>query len=170
MDTADHLFIQNAGLILLHPYLPTLFERLNLLESKQFRDEESKAYAICALQYLGRGDVAMEEKELALNKLLCGWSIYKELTTFPTLSEEDKKLCDSLLEAVIQNWNALGELSIDSFRTRFLMREALLSQKIVEWQLRVEQKPFDLLLTQLPWTISYTLLFWMEKRISVEWR
>ena len=107
---------------------------------------------------------------MALNKLLFGWSIHWEMTTSPTLSEEDKKLCDSLLEAVIQNWNALGELSIDGFRTRFLMREALLSQKIEEWQLRVEQKPFDVLLTQLPWSISYIFLFWMEKRISVEWR
>lgn len=170
MDTSDHLFISNAGLVIIHPYLPTLFERLNLFENKTFKDEESRAYAVCLLEYLVRGETTIEEPNLALNKLFCGWPMTSALASLPKLSEDDKKLGDSLLEAVIQNWNALGDITINGFRESFLVREALLSQKSEEWQLKVEQKAFDILLTQLPWTISSVLLPWMNKRVSVEWK
>lgn len=46
----DHLFINNAGLVILPPFLPRYFESLDMLEDQQFKNEEMAARAVLLLQ------------------------------------------------------------------------------------------------------------------------
>ncbi|UQV44270.1 hypothetical protein KIV45_20865 [Janthinobacterium lividum] len=80
MNDAAHApapsYIANAGLVLVHPFLPRLFTQLNLLSSnedgtRQLRGEDG-ARAVHLLQYLSDGVTNAPEPELVLNKLLCG--------------------------------------------------------------------------------------------------
>jgi len=46
------MYINNAGLVILHPFLPELFKRIGLLEDKQWKDAVSQDTAVMVLQYL----------------------------------------------------------------------------------------------------------------------
>src|SRR5690606_2792327 len=66
-------FIYNAGLILLAPFLPRLFNRLELTEKGKFKDREAKVKALFLMQYAVFGTTDFPEHELQLNKLLVGF-------------------------------------------------------------------------------------------------
>lgn len=78
---------------------------------------------------------------------------------------------NALLEAVVRNWPVLKNTSADGLREAFLQRPGqLLWQEAQErWLVRVERRAHDLLLEQLPWTISMVKLGWMEEMVVVEW-
>ena len=48
-------FVENAGLILLHPFLEYLFMELGWLRAKQFRSDQQRHQAVRLLQYLALG-------------------------------------------------------------------------------------------------------------------
>jgi hypothetical protein len=79
------------------------------------------------------------------------------------------EIVDGLLTAVTQQWSALRETSIDGLRESFLKRDGKLEEED-SFYLKIEQKPFDLLLDQIPWNISKIKLSWMPKILNVEWR
>jgi hypothetical protein len=64
--------LDNAGLVLLWPYLTELFRSLELLERGADQAEHPKLEAVLLLQQLVTGRPAAPEHQLALNKLLCG--------------------------------------------------------------------------------------------------
>jgi len=162
-------FVHNAGLVLLNPYLKMLFKRLKLTENKKFVSEEKKEKAALLLQYLARKDEAPEEHELTLNKLLVGLPLSAPFKFDISITEEEKRLCDSLLDGVIKNWTALKNTSIDGLRTSFLMREGSLRKEEIGWMLRIEKKAYDILLERLPWGFGLIHYPWMEKPLYTEW-
>ena len=72
MEDQESFLIQNAGLILLWPFLSRLFDKLNLLEKGEFVDDDSHQKAILLTEYLVTGKMEFEESFLALNKIICG--------------------------------------------------------------------------------------------------
>jgi hypothetical protein len=50
-----------------------------------------------------------------------------------------------------------------------LQREGKLVQQDKDWVLQVEQKPFDMVLASLPWSIGIIKNTWMEGMLWVEW-
>ncbi|MBL6445817.1 hypothetical protein JMN32_05835 [Fulvivirga sp. 29W222] len=167
----EPIYINNAGLVLLHPFLSRLFGMLELLENKKFKDDAAAKKAVHILQYIAYKDDKSQEFELALNKVLCGLDIFEPLDNTYELDDKEKELCESLVNGVIQNWSTLGKTSSDNFRVSFLHREGRLEKDMNgSWQLHVEQKAWDVLMDTLPWSISMVILPWMEKTLSVEWR
>src|SRR5690606_887113 len=71
LDDAGTIYINNAGLVLLHPFIPTYFNRLGMIEKGDFISEEARHRAVHLLQYLVYGTDQHEEHELVLNKILC---------------------------------------------------------------------------------------------------
>ena len=59
--------------------------------------------------------------------------------------------------------------SIDIFRDTFLKREGALMFEKGKWNLKVEHKAIDILLTKLPWGLSMVKYSWNEYLIIVEW-
>lgn len=166
----DPIFIKNAGLIITAPYLGMLFEKCELLVNNQFVNEDNLFRAIHLLDYLVTGENGKDESQLVLNKVLCGMSIYDPIEKDIELTSKEKELADSLLTAITQQWKPLEKTSIDGLRTSFLQREGKIEENEGFYYLKVEQKSFDMLLDQIPWTISKVKLTWMKKMIQTEWR
>lgn len=164
----EGIYVDNAGLVLLHPFLPTFFEELNVVKNGRMTNPHR---AVHLLQYLATGQSATPEYELPLNKLLCGLPLEEPLTRKLRLTQKEKTEAEKLLEAVIRHWSVLMNTSPEGLQGTYLCREGKLSRRGHEdWQLQVEQKGFDILLNDLPWSISMIKLPWMGGMLWVEWQ
>jgi hypothetical protein len=167
--SSEAIYISNSGLILLHPFFTELFEDFQLLKDNQWIDVRSQQQAAMIMQYLVTGTDAIDEFDLALNKILCGLEISDIIGSVEELSNEVKSECDNLLLQVIKHWSVLRNTGIDAFRETFLMRNGKLSKVDNGWLLQVEQKGTDILLSHLPWGIGVIKTSWMEGLLYVEW-
>jgi hypothetical protein len=169
MPEGTVLYIRNAGLVLLHPFINRFFSMLKLVEKRKFISEEAKEKAVHILQYLIFEKSDMPEFELTLNKILCGIPPVMPVKSSVLLSPEEHDLSISLLKGVIENWAILKNSSVENLRASFLLRDGKLTKEPDGWRLRVEQKGFDVLLKQIPWSYSTVKLPWMNEVIHVDW-
>ena len=169
-DTLDEPhYINNAGLILIWPFLNRFFKSLDLLTDKYFTSDQHQQRAVILSYYLQTGQTNVYEHNLLLNKLLCGWPINKPLRASIQPSDKEKRETRELLESVIQHWKTLKGTSIDGLRQSFLQREGRLTEKNYGYKLFISRMGIDVLLDQLPWGIGTIYLPWMEKTVFVEW-
>lgn len=170
MDELDEaVFIHNSGLVILAPFLQRYFSTLNMLEEGRFRDETTAVRAVHLLQFLVSGQQETPEHLLVFNKVLCGLPLSTPVPLSIEVTEEEEEITGQLLNSVLQNWEKMGNSTVENLRASFLLREGRLLEKNEHWELRVENKGYDLLLQYLPWTISIISLPWVEKRIEVNW-
>jgi hypothetical protein len=158
----------NAGLVLLHPFLPRFFEGLGLTEHNQLLQPER---ALCLLHFLATGQLSAPEHALALPKLLCGVPLARPVATDLALTMAEIDEAEVLLQAVVRHWTALRSTSADALRGTFLARAGKLSPRpaSADWLLQVEPMSYDILLDQLPWGMSMIQLPWMPQLLRVEW-
>jgi len=163
---------RDAGLVLLHPYLPTLLRATGCLadeEDDALRPEQIPR-AVALLHALATGRDEAFEFELTLAKLLLGLAPDAPLPPGPiAIDAAARAEGDGLLAAAIDHWPALGRTSIDGFRQTFLARDGVLSRRDDGWHLRIADEPFDLLLGRLPWGIGLVRLPWMDAPLHVHW-
>lgn len=164
--------IMDSGLVLLAPYLPALFERTGCIEKGVFANEESQRKALAVLKYAAYGNYAEPPKDAALMNLLCNLPVSPVLYVdeLPKVSDSEKELIDSLLNAVIANWKAVGHMSPDGLRGTYFVRNGTLETAGASDMLTVETKTFDILLDKLPWGYSMIKHSWMKKVLNVKWR
>ena len=80
-------------------------------------------------------------------------------------------MCDSLIEGVIKNWDKMANTSPQTFRETFLSRNGVLNKKdSSNYSLHVEKKPYDIILTTIPWNINRIQTLFMDNVINVEWQ
>jgi hypothetical protein len=163
-------FINNAGVVLLWPFIAPFFERLNILKDGKFETMRDKFRAIHALQYLVTGNEEHQEHELAIQKLICGIDINEVYEPQQPLNKENKEMAESLLLHVIKTWTIIGHTSVEGLRESFLQRNGKLTLNEEAIYLQVEQKSYDMLLDRLPWSIAIINFSWMAKPINVIWR
>ena len=166
---SEVIYVQNAGLILLWPFLTRFFATLNLLQANQFIAPQATERAVLLLQYLVDASTDIPEHLLPLNKLLCGLELLDPIETRLDLNEPEQTECDDLLTAVIHHWSALKSTSPDGFRRAFLQRAGILRIYNGNWRLQVERESYDVLLDQLPWNLRVVKLPWMSECLHVEW-
>lgn len=161
-------YLDNAGLVLLHPFLPRFFEGLGLAKNDQMLQPER---ALCLLHFLATGQLTAPEHALALPKLLCAVPLAQPVATDLTLTAAEIDEAEVLLQAVVRHWTALRSTSADALRGTFLNRAGKLSHRpeSADWLLQVEPMSYDILLDQLPWGISMIQLPWMPQLLRVEW-
>jgi len=171
-DSEDVFYILNAGVILLHPFLPQFFRTLELTEGDNpaFKDEWNRGMAVCLLHYLAADELRSPEYQLVLPKLLCGMPLNSPVDHTITISAEAQTEGNFLLQAAIDHWGALGSSSPDGLREGFLQRAGKLERRQSRWFLQVERKTLDILLDRLPWGIGVVKLPWMEEVLHVKWR
>lgn len=164
------LYLGNAGLVLLWPFLTRYFEMLGLVTEGNFVDDRARSRAVYLLQFLASGSHEAPEHELLLNKLLCGMpaAVSPEFVDAPDEQAINNGL--SLLRAVTQRWEKLKNTSVDGLRETFLMREGRLLLHEDKVTLTVSHKAYDMLLDSLPWSYSMIKLPWMQKMLFVQWR
>ena len=163
------VLIENAGLCLLSPYLPSLWKNLAYTENNSFKNHLDACKAVALIEYMATGLIDQPEYRLQFNKLLCGFSVHDLPAENINPTENETAEADSLLEAVISNWKAIKSTSINGFRGSFLQRKGILTEKENHWLLQIERKDYDILLNSLPWGYSTIKFPWMNKHIQVEW-
>ncbi len=166
----EGIYIENAGLILLHPFLRELFKELNLLnDDAGFKSQNSVYKAIAVLNFLHHGKEELEEHHLAFNKILCGLQPEDNIPVSIELSNKDQEECNRLLETIINYWEALKGASAEAVRESFFSRNAKLSFNKENYLLQVERNATDILLDRLPWGLGIVKLPWLNYLIYVEW-
>ncbi|MBC6608775.1 hypothetical protein H8B13_18245 [Hymenobacter sp. BT188] len=164
---AEAIYVDDAGLVLLHPFLPRFFEKLGVVENERL---VQPARALALLHYLATGAVTAPEYELGLPKILCGLALETPIGGAVELSATDQAESMALLEAVVQHWQALKHTSPAGLRATFMQRPGKLSRHPPDdWRLQVEQRGPDILLASLPWNRAVLQLPWMPGLLWVEW-
>lgn len=169
-EITEPISVHNAGMVLLAPYIPMLFQRLGLTDGNVFVSANSQHQALFCLQYLVEQTVHAPEYQLTLNKVLCGIAIHAPIPDSVKLPEGASGMIEGLLKTVIDHWKALGSTSVDGLRSTFLQRNGQLTSQDKQWQLDVIQSTFDMLLDQLPWSYQTIKYAWMDKPLFVSWR
>ncbi len=174
----------DAGLVLLWPYLAGFFKKNNLLtaveddaegeteadkqEELQFKDQAAQLKAHALLVYIL--DAKQTEQVYTVANLLVGLEADTYIEDAVELSEQEQTNAKQLLSAVINNWPALKSMPINSFRELFLLRTAQYSCSEQGCIIEIESKTLDILLTKLPWGLGYISLPWQGKNlIQVKW-
>lgn len=165
----DALYVANAGMVILWPFLENFFLYLNLFAASQFLGRAHLQRAVGLLQFLVTEDTNPAEHLLPLNKVICGMGISEVFEFGPPITEAEKEECSRLLEAAIGRAPVLNNMSIAGFRGSFLIRNAVLSTRDGAWLLRVERETYDIVLDRFPWTWNWIKLPWMQVPVRVEW-
>jgi len=166
----EEVYTRYAGIVLLHPFLRRFFHGLHLLDVHgQFKTEDAKYHAIHVLHFLASGVENPEEHETVLFKILCGYPLATPVERERHLDKREKEEAQTLLLAVIGHWAKLKNTSPDGFRQEFLRREGKIERLETGFNLVVEQRAVDVLLSFLPWSYSIIRLPWMEGPLRVDW-
>ena len=166
---ASH-FIDNAGLVLISPFLPRLFTMLELTENGKFKNRDARIKAIFLTQYAVFGDEEFPEYTMQLNKLLTNFKTGAPIPAKSNLSEKEKNTVNGMLEGVLQNWGRLTNTTVTGLQEGFLRREGRLEEQDDLHLLTVESKAYDMLLDHVPWNFRTIKFSWMQKAIQVKWR
>ncbi len=162
------LSVENAGVVILHPFLRTFFEAVGLIEGKGFRDFAARCRAVCLLQWLVHEDGAEDEHRMALSKVLCGVPLEEVVPRLGGPTETERAEGELLLQHVVTQWAVLKNTSTRGLREAFLQRKGILRHEESGWMLRLESRPYDMLLERLPWGVSHIRLSWMTSLLRVE--
>ena len=166
-EAAEGIYIDNAGLVLLHPFLPRFFDALGISIAEEIVQPER---ALVLLHYLATGQIKAPEYELVLPKIICQVPVSTPIHSDIEITETEISEASALLDAVIEHWDVLRNTTPDGLRGTFLLRPGKLTRKEDgDWLLQVESRTFDVLLEHLPWGISMIKLPWMKNMLWVEW-
>ncbi len=166
------LFVNYAGLVLIHPFISPLFEATGIKETNSHTIADAQIpRAAALLHFLATGQEEIYEYELGLIKILLGLEPETPLLVGAGLIQDsDREEAETLLQSAISYWTVLGNTSTDGIRSSFLQRSGLLRRTEDSWSLNVEHQSFDMLLEHLPWTISIVKLSWMKYPLYTEWQ
>jgi hypothetical protein len=165
-DGEAGIFVENAGAVLLHPFLQRLLEATGCHDGQRLHDPQR---ALGLLHYAVAGRSTAAEWELPLLKVLCGIPVSEAVPVQFEVSAAQMAEVEALLEALVRHWSVLKNTSNDALRESFLQRRGKLSLAGGHWTLQVEQRAYDLLLEQLPWGIGMLKLPWMPLPLHTIW-
>lgn len=165
----EELYIPNAGLVILGPFLPHFFQALGYVAKGSFQDEATPHRAAGLLHYLATGEEELQEYMAPLLKVLCGIGLEEPLSLAYELTEAEKAEAHFLLQTVISYAPVLKNMSIDGFRGTFLLRNGILSARDGHWLVQVERETYDVVLERFPWHWGVVKLPWGGRVVEVEW-
>ncbi|MCA6437011.1 MAG: hypothetical protein IM600_01755 [Bacteroidetes bacterium] len=166
----DFVFIENAGLILLWPFFSFYFQSLGLVNENKFISKSAKVRGSNLLQFLVTGKENNYEYQMPLNKLLCDLPKNFPIDTSISLTDEERKMSEELLNTAISRWDIISNTSIEGLRNSFLKRDGKIEWGEDKIILHVEMKSYDMLVDKIPWNISVIKLPWMKNSLYVKWR
>ncbi|TDO96702.1 contractile injection system tape measure protein [Marinomonas balearica] len=169
----------DAGLLILWPFLSTLFKRMDLLmpsaeetskNTLQFTSAEAQDKAYALLRGL-LGEQEECEGYSGVANLLVGYEMDTVVEAPLTLTEDDEAQLTGLLTAAISQWDVLKNMPIASFQSLFLRRECIVSTSETGALITVEKHTLDVLMQKMPWGVGMITLPWLDDGfvISVDW-
>ncbi|MQL48537.1 hypothetical protein GEA64_11435 [Photorhabdus khanii] len=161
--------INNAGILILWPMLPALFNQLGLLETQKFIHRQAQFNAVDLLDYLIWGTEERPAERKALNYVLCGLMADKNITSLP-IEPEKQLIADQWLDAVIAQLPGWKKLSRNDVRQLFLQRPGELLADEQEIKITIQHQPFDALLADWPWPLNIAKLLWLDRPLRIDWQ
>lgn len=166
----NEIRVQNAGLVIIHPFLKQLFTTLKFIDNKNHILPDRQNQAVQLLHYISTGNQEFWEGEMVFEKFLSGMPLNFPISKENLLTKEDKNEVDDLLVEVIKRWPELKNTSPNGLRQLFFQREGKLVKRERNYKLIVERKAQDILLDKLTWNISLVRIPWMKKELLyVQW-
>jgi len=165
----EKIYIPNAGLVLLHPFLSFYFSNLGLLEKGKFTSTIAQQRAIHLLAFVTDGKEEHAEHTLPLNKILCGFPLPEPVDHTFSIQVNERELSIQMLKVIFQRWDKLKNSTVEGFRDSFLKRQGILTRTGEGWNLRVDQRGYDVLLETIPWGFRFIKLSWMNEILTVQW-
>jgi hypothetical protein len=169
-ETTEPVVVANAGMVLAAPYMPRLFDALDLLHDGAFIDAEEAGRAVHLLQFKVTGEARTPAHHLVLNKVLCGLDTAAPVPAGIDITPAERDTVLRLIAERVAQATMLGSCSVAAMRATFFARHADLQLAGDAWRLRVHPGPFDMLLDRLPWTYSNVRFGWMNRPVEVAWR
>lgn len=165
-DTVNGYQVENAGLVLIHPFIGNLFKNCNLIdpETKKLTDPET---GIHLLHYIATGKTNQPESNMLFEKFLCNVPLHQSINRHVKLSRKHKAEAAKVIGAVQQNWSSMTTASVALLQHEFFQRPGKLV--IANLTLTVERKTQDILMDKLSWGIGMIRLPWQNEFIFVNW-
>ncbi|WP_387491571.1 contractile injection system tape measure protein [Photorhabdus sp. RM96S] len=161
--------VSNAGILILWPMLPALFNHLGLLEEKNFIHHQAQFRAIDSLDYLIWGSEETQVERKILNNVLCGLMIDEETQSIP-VEPEKQLIIEQWLDVIITQLPGWKKLSRNDIRQLFLQRPGELLINELEIKITVQYQPFDVLLADWPWPLNIAKLPWLNLPLRIDWQ
>ena len=161
-------YIQNAGLLLLHPFIKELFKSCQLIDENN-TTIVNKEVATHLLHYVATKKECDYEHNMLFEKFLCGLPIGYPIKREIKIPEAYKLEAEEMLSSVVKHWTALKSTSSAIVRNEFLQRDGKLDLQESNPKIYIERKTQDILLDRIPWNISIVKIPWIEKLIYTEW-
>ncbi|MEL7146867.1 MAG: contractile injection system tape measure protein, partial [Bacteroidota bacterium] len=162
-------YVSNAGVVILWSFLGRLFGALDWIDEEGFK-ESMQERAIMLIHFLCTGQTETTEDELLLAKLLVGWPQETPCLVSIDLSKDEQEIASELLSTIISYNPMLGNSTMEAFQGNFLLRDGMLSRLPDNWQLQVEEQPYDLILKKFPWSWQVVKTPWMDQPLMVNWK
>lgn len=163
--------IGNGGLVILHPFLCSLFRSLGLLDKNNgFKSVKKQVRAAHLLQYATGAKTKHFDHLLPFCKVLCGLNPFFPIHPAFRVTRDEKDEITDLLNAVIRHWPVLKNTSVEGLQKTFIRRDALLEKSGKDWIVRIENRGVDVLLDDLPWDIHLAALPWNKYMVFAEWK
>ncbi|KUJ62155.1 hypothetical protein AR687_09030 [Flavobacteriaceae bacterium CRH] len=160
-------YVQNAGLIILHPFLKEMLQSCGLMdESNTLLNKELAAHI---LHYMATKRENDYEHLMLFEKFLCGIPLEQSIQKEIKIDEKHKRKVEKMLGSAVYHWSALKNTSTTILRSEFLQREGKLDWSESNPKLTIERKTHDLLLEKIPWNISIVKIPWIQKLIYTQW-
>ncbi len=163
----EGLYVDNAGLVLVHPFLKHFFTNIGLL--KEGKELANKELAVQLLHYIATGKEEDWEHTMLFEKFLCNMPFDVPLNKKSLITNAHKKEVKALLQAVLENWKALGNSSPELLQHEFLTRPGKLFEDNVSPRLVVERKTQDILMDSISWNISIVKFPWSSQILYTTW-
>lgn len=163
----DGIYVENAGLILLHPFFAPLFQNLGYLNDKQQIIQPQRAVHL--LHFIATGEEQDFEHAMQFAKYICGVPNSTVIERNIVLNDQEKHEGESVLNSSLKYWTSLKSSSKDLLRQEFLKRPGKVFTDSTVERIIIEHKTVDILLNQLPWNISMVRLPWLVEMLHIEW-
>lgn len=165
--TEEKLRVDNAGLILIHPFLKYFFQKNGLLlDDNQLKNKVLSAHI---LHFIATGVENDFEHAMLIEKFLVGLPVGWPMERYVPISDEIKEEVSALLNAVKTNWPSMKSSSNEALQVNFLRREGILFDESPQPRLMVERQTIDILLNEVDWNYSLVKLPWKKKMLFVDW-
>lgn len=160
-------YVQNAGLIILHPFLKEMLKSCDLMDDNNTL--LNKELAAHILHYTATKRENDYEHLMLFEKFLCGIPLQQSIQKEVTIDDKHKQQVEEMLASAVHHWTALKNTSTAVLRSEFLQREGKLDWSESNPKLTIERKMQDLLLEKIPWNISIIKIPWIQKLIYTQW-
>jgi len=159
--------INNAGLVLAHPFLKHFFTHCKLLD----KNNELINPELCAhlLHYIATGKTQQAESDMVFEKFLCNIPLTQSINRHVIITDEHINQANQLLNAINDNWPAMKKSTTALLQHEFLQRPGKMVFKNENTTITVEHKTQDILFNSLSWGIGLIKLPWKKDFMYANW-